>query len=69
MANPASFAFDDFVVWPASEPPNSLVGYTTDTPTEHLSSESPASTDLGDIDDVSLRIKAKRAAAGENCQI
>jgi hypothetical protein len=54
MANPDSFAFDDFVVWPASEPPSSLVRYTTDTQTEHLSSGSAASTDVGDIDDVSL---------------
>jgi hypothetical protein len=52
MTNPQSFAFDDFIVWPASEPPDSLVSYTTNTPTEHSLSGSPASTDIGDIDDV-----------------
>ena len=52
MTNPQSFAFDDFIVWPASEPPDSLVTYTTETATEHSSSGSSASTDACDIDGV-----------------
>jgi hypothetical protein len=52
MANSQSFAFDDFIVWPASQPPDSHIGSTADTSTEHSSSGTPASTDVGDIDDV-----------------
>ena len=51
MIHPNPFAFDDFVVWPPSEPPDSLADYTTDTPTDRLSSGTPPSTDV-DVDDV-----------------
>ncbi|KAK3376689.1 hypothetical protein B0T24DRAFT_677563 [Lasiosphaeria ovina] len=53
MTHPNSFVFDDFVVWPPSEPPDSLAEYTTDTPTDRLSSGTPPSTDV-DADDVAL---------------
>ncbi|KAK5651141.1 hypothetical protein OQA88_13235 [Cercophora sp. LCS_1] len=53
MTHPNSFAFDDFVVWPSSEPPNSLNDYMTGTPTDRLSSQSPPSTDL-DVADVAV---------------
>ncbi|KAK4243077.1 hypothetical protein C7999DRAFT_36603 [Corynascus novoguineensis] len=42
MTHLNSFAFDDFVVWPQSEPPDSLADYTTDTPTDRLSPGIPS---------------------------
>ncbi|KAK3353543.1 hypothetical protein B0T25DRAFT_623475 [Lasiosphaeria hispida] len=53
MTHSNSFTFDDFVVWPSSKPPDSLADYTTNTPTDRLSSRSPPSTDA-DVDGVSL---------------
>ncbi|EAQ88970.1 hypothetical protein CHGG_05589 [Chaetomium globosum CBS 148.51] len=53
MTHPNSFAFDDFVVWPPSEPPDLLADYTTGIPTDRLSSKTSPSTDA-DADDVAL---------------
>ena len=69
MTQPSSFAFDDFVVWSPSEPPESLVDYTADTPTGRLSSGTPTSTHVGDVDDVALASQTRRVTIEENCHL
>lgn len=66
MTNPQPFAFDDFIVWPSSKSPDSLISYPADTATEHLSPGTPTSTDVDDIDDVaSASQSSTRRGQGE----
>ncbi|KAK3354080.1 hypothetical protein B0T25DRAFT_632340 [Lasiosphaeria hispida] len=65
MTHPNSFAFDNFVVWPSSEPPDSLADYTTGTATDRLSSGSPPSTDA----DVGVALASQSTALRDRGQL